>query len=268
MGFRFPLGPLLALIAFAGSAGVIWFAHIEAGEMTLERRPPLVKASTVPLKRSPEDPGGRAVADLGGVGDLLRDQPAEAEERLLPSPEQPVTPDDDGNSPEARAALEALVSEIQNDRPEGGVGGPNPDASVDFPSPSRPDDSAATPEPVTPRSVASLESPTTTPPANADVQAGTDTAAVSPTFEATANGRYRVQLAAVREEADAERAWELFQAQLGPFISGLEPFFERAETSNGVFYRVQVGPFGATEDADLLCAELKKQDASCFVVSR
>ena len=65
VGLRFSLAPFLALLALAVSAGVIWLAHIEAREMTLDRHPPLVKASTVPLKRSPEDPGGRAVADLG-----------------------------------------------------------------------------------------------------------------------------------------------------------------------------------------------------------
>ena len=93
-------------------------------------------------------------------------------------------------------------------------------------------------------------------------------AGVSPIIEATATGRYRVQLAAVREEADAKRAWEIFQEQLGPLISGLQPFFERAETSNGIFYRVQVGPFGETAEADRICLELKKQDTSCFVVTR
>lgn len=270
MGFRFSLAPLLALAVFAASAGVIWLAHIEAGEMTLDRRPPLVKAATAPLKRSPEDPGGSAVADLGGVGDLLREQPADAEERLLPRAEQPVTPaggDEASGRLAARAALEALVSEIGTERPEGrgdaGVGGPNPDASVNFPSPSRPGSDAGTTEPVTPRAVTAG-----TEPAADDTPAETDVAAISPTFEADSDGRYRVQLAAVREEEDARRAWSLFQTQLGPFISGLRPFFERAETSNGVFYRVQVGPFGETAEADRLCVELKKQNASCFVVTR
>jgi cell division septation protein DedD len=98
--------------------------------------------------------------------------------------------------------------------------------------------------------------------------AETDLAALTPTFETTSGGRFRIQLAAVREEGDAERAWELFRDQLDPFISGLQPFFERAETSNGVFYRVQVGPFAESDEADRLCAELKKQNASCFVVAR
>ena len=276
MGFRFSFAPLLAVLAFLASAGVIWLAHIEAGEMTLDRNPPLVKAASLPLKRSPDDPGGSAVADLGGVGDLLRDQPAGAEERLLPRSEQPLTPADgdsanaSGTLPpandRARAALEALVSEVRIGQPsEGGagVGGPNTEASVSFPSPSKP---ANTAEPVTPRSV----SP---PGENASAvtgnqPAGTDVAALSPTFETDPAGRFRIQLAAVRAEEDAERAWELFQQQLGPSIAGLQPFFERAETSNGIFYRIQVGPFGETAEADSLCVELKKLDVSCFVVSR
>lgn len=279
IGFRFSFAPFLALLAFAASAGVIWLAHIEAGEMSLDRHPPLVKASTIPLKRSPEDPGGRAVADLGGVGDLLRHQPTEAEERLLPRSEQPVTPAEgdasQGAEPdaearlEARAALEALVSEIRGDQSSGdeaGAGGPNPDASVAFPSPSKPASSAESGQPVTPRAVTPVASEAG---AAADGQpAETAVASISPTFEASADGRYRVQLAAVRAEEDAKRAWAIFQEQLGPFIGGLKPFFERAETSNGIFYRVQVGAFAETAEADRLCIELKKQKASCFVVSR
>ena len=91
---------------------------------------------------------------------------------------------------------------------------------------------------------------------------------IAPSFEAADNGRYRVQLAAVRAEEDARRAWSILQEQLDPYIGKLQPFFERAETSNGIFYRLQVGPFAESDEADRLCIELKKQDASCFVVSR
>jgi cell division septation protein DedD len=267
VGFRLTLAPFFALLVFAISAGIVWLAHIEAGEMTADRRPPLVKASSVPLKRAPDDPGGSTVAELGGVGDLMREEPEQAEEHLLPRPEQPLSPaDGDAGSvgSDASAALEALVSEIRRGQVEEdgevGVGGPNDEASVNFPSPSKPADAAAAP--VTP--LAASSSPLS--PAQSE---NIDVAALSTrSFEADTGGRFRVQLAAVREEADARRAWEIFQQQLGPFIAGLQPFFERAETSNGVFYRVQIGPFAATAEADRLCAALKKQDASCFVVSR
>ncbi len=273
-GMRFSFAPLLALVVFAVSAGIVWLAHIEAGEMTVDRQPPLVKASTLPLKRAPDDPGGRAVADLGGVGDLLEDQPAETEERLLPRPEQPVSPVErgvaertdqaTGEQLQARAALEALVSEIRNDRV--GAGGPNPDDSVAFPSPSKPDAPAAPSELVTPQSV----TPTNDAPQSvtADQQEPNELAALAPSFEAASNGRFRVQLAAVRAEEDAKRAWSVLQEQFSSYIGGLQPFFERAETSNGIFYRLQVGPFAESAEADRLCIELKKQDASCFVVSR
>ena len=276
MGFRFSMAPLLALAVFAASAGVVWLAHIEAGEMTTGRTPPLVKATTLPLKREPDDPGGSDVADLGGVGDLLRDKPAEAEERFLPKSEQPVTPADQDNagfpaqgSLDARAALDALVSEVRSDRSkdgDAGVGGPSLDASSSSLSSSPPAGSADTAEPVTPLRAALSESDSSSV-ANGQ-PAETEIAAVSQAFRVEPGGRYRVQLAAVRAEDDAQRAWGLFQQQLGPFITGLKPFFERAETSNGIFYRVQVGAFGETTEADRLCAELKKQNVSCFVVSR
>lgn len=268
MFFRFSLAPFLALFAFAISAGVVWLAHIEAGEMTLDRRPPLVKASSAPLKRSPDDPGGSAVADLGGVRDLMRDQPAEIpaeiEERLLPTAEQPVppaaaatgageTPSPEGRSP-ANDALEALVAEIRTDETgeDDGTAASN-EAPI-----------AVTPaEPIPQGSTAGEPAP-----ADNAAPEEAEVAAARPTFEATESGRYRVQLAAVRDENGAQQAWTVFQAQLGPFISGLKPFFERAETNNGTFYRVQVGPFGQSEEADRLCVELKKRNASCFVVAR
>jgi hypothetical protein len=79
---------------------------------------------------------------------------------------------------------------------------------------------------------------------------------------------YRIQLAAVREEADARRAWDLFRVDLGRQLSGVDPIIERAETANGVFYRVQVGSFTDPQSAEALCDNLKRQNASCFVIRR
>ena len=82
------------------------------------------------------------------------------------------------------------------------------------------------------------------------------------------DGDFRIQLAAVRGEADARRAWQLFMGDLGPVLADVEPIFERADTANGVFYRVQVGPFASQEAADTLCEQLKQRNASCFVIRR
>lgn len=276
MGLRFSLAPLLALTVAAVCGGVVWLAHIEAGEMTALQGPPLVKAAATPIKRAPDDPGGSVVASLGGVGDLLNDQPSEPEESLLPRAEQPVTPSEgtpaDGQNLNS-APLDALLAEVRNGAlangaAADGTGGPNPDLPVTFPSPPRPVVSSGT------ENAAPAVRPDATPQTGANRSATVEqadqavVAAASSVFRTAAEGRFRVQLAAVRDEADAQRAWDIFQQQIGPFVSGLEPFFERAETSNGVFYRLQVGPFGDDSEAGRLCVELKKQDVSCFVVSR
>jgi hypothetical protein len=77
---------------------------------------------------------------------------------------------------------------------------------------------------------------------------------------------YRVQLAAVREQDDVQRAWADLVNRLGSLVAGHEPYYERAETANGVFYRIQLGPFASEGDADRLCSEVQQRNASCFVV--
>ena len=79
---------------------------------------------------------------------------------------------------------------------------------------------------------------------------------------------FRVQLAAVREQDDARRAWADLADRLGSLVADYEPFYERAETVNGVFYRIQLGPFASEQTADRLCVEVQRRNASCFVVAR
>jgi SPOR domain len=98
---------------------------------------------------------------------------------------------------------------------------------------------------------------------------GVATGAVAPAPQMAAiEDSFRVQVAAVREEADARRAWDQLVRDLGPVLSEVQPFFERAETANGVFYRVQLGRFATQQSAESLCDELKQRNASCFVIRR
>ena len=304
IGRNWPFTTLLVLAMFAASGMVILFAYGDAGPVALGGEPPLIKASALPLKRAPDDPGGQTVAELGGVGDLLTDQPEVArEERLMPTPEQPLSPaeaaiaslgrngeaDAQVPNPEerikAKAALEALVSELRSGEkaatPGGGVGGPKSATTDRQPTPSRPSDivpprvrrdTGQAQKPNEPENRSLISAEPLSPPVSGDVQVAAIgdvvTGGTTPRFQGTPGGRFRVQLAAVREEEDAKRAWSLFQDQLGQFVGGLEPYFERAETSNGTFYRVQIGPFSDSGDAASLCVELKKRNASCFVVNR
>jgi hypothetical protein len=107
-------------------------------------------------------------------------------------------------------------------------------------------------------------------PAPASPPAGA-VAAIAPADPAAARRAvgpgFRVQLAAVREQDDARRAWASLVERLGPLVADHQPVYERAETVNGVFYRIQLGPFASEQAADRLCVEVQRRNASCFVVA-
>jgi SPOR domain len=234
------------------------------------------------------DPAQSAAPSAAG-DESLREAEA-ALDRLLA---EVTATSDDTDAPAATAATPA----------ETAVAPPAPaedQASIQPPTPPR-EEPATEPEPTpAPTSTATAAAPAERAPAPAPAErapaplpevrpAGATTAAAppaapraAPTQTAAATvaqaavrrppiapgGDFRIQLAAVRGEADARRAWQLFMADLGPVLADVEPIFERAETANGVFYRVQVGPFASQEAAEGLCEQLKQRDASCFVIRR
>ena len=218
---------------------------------------------------------------------------------------QPAT---DESLQEAEAALDRLLAEVtalsgDTDAPGATAAGPTADeGAIEVPPdreeslPSEPATTAAAPTsdraaPAVPPERPASEAPaapartstevrpagavTGAPDSDAEVpERATETAALSGAGAPISpppvvpDGAFRIQLAAVRGEADARRAWDLFMVDLGPVLSEVEPIFERAETANGMFYRVQIGPFASQEAAESLCEELKQRNASCFVIRR
>ena len=79
--------------------------------------------------------------------------------------------------------------------------------------------------------------------------------------------RFRAQVAAVRDEADAHRAWARVQVSYRAILAGRKPLVVRAETSKGIIYRIQTGPFQTRSEADQFCTQLKERGAICFVVA-
>jgi hypothetical protein len=140
----------------------------------------------------------------------------------------------DAPSQEADAALARLLAEVAGEPTE--TADEPTETADELPAPARPPGAVAAMAPVAPIGAR----------------------AMGPGF--------RVQLAAVREQDDVERAWADLVNRLGSLIADHEPYYERAETANGVFYRIQLGPFTNEEVADRLCTEVQQRNASCFVV--
>ena len=214
--------------------------------------------------RPPEEPQIAALAPE-------EPEPAPQSPATIPQPTIPEpTPE------EAEAALDALLAEV-TEQAEAAATEPERTAAANGAEPSevRPAVAPPAPQPTGPLSTASAGRPsgevTAIAPDRRPAASGSSgSVGTRPERSQTAalGGPFRIQLAAVRDEADARRAWDLFQVDLGPVLAGLEPYIERADTANGVFYRVQIGPFDSLQAAESLCDELKQRNASCFVIRR
>jgi cell division septation protein DedD len=77
-----------------------------------------------------------------------------------------------------------------------------------------------------------------------------------------ADGRWRVQLGAYGNEAEARSRWNAITGRVKA-LGGLTPSYERF----GRYTRLRAGPVGAKTDASRLCASAKASGQDCFVVS-
>jgi cell division septation protein DedD len=212
-----------------------------------------------------DEPQTAPPADEPQTAALPPEEPAPQTAASVPEP----TPE------EAEAALDALLAEVTEQAEAAPEPGRTGAANGAEPSTVRPAVAPPAPQPTSPPSTAPVNRPggevTAIAPDRPPAASGTaSTSGTRPERSQTAalDGPFRIQLAAVRDEADARRAWDLFQVDLGPVLSGLEPFIERADTANGVFYRVQIGSFASLQEAEALCDQLKQRNASCFVIRR
>lgn len=98
--------------------------------------------------------------------------------------------------------------------------------------------------------------------------AKTTTAAKSvPKPVAAAAGSYRVQLAAFRDRAAADKAWAGLKGKHPAQLGILSPFVAKVDLgSKGIFHRLQAGPLADRAAADKLCAALKARKQACLPV--
>ena len=84
---------------------------------------------------------------------------------------------------------------------------------------------------------------------------------------ATAPGKYRVQLAAVRTHREAQALAGKAKAALGAIAR--EPEIDQTVLGNmGSFYRVRVGPFSTAQEAQAVCVKIKGTGFDCLTVTQ
>lgn len=94
-------------------------------------------------------------------------------------------------------------------------------------------------------------------------------AAPAPSASASGGSGYRVQLASLRSEEEAQAAWERISARHGALLAGHPHVIEKTTVGNlGTYYRIQIGPFGDKAQSAQLCKSLQSGGVDCFVVAR
>ena len=78
-------------------------------------------------------------------------------------------------------------------------------------------------------------------------------------------GKFGVQIAARRSEAEARAAIDEMRAKFPSLLGHEWATINRVSLPQGVFYRVTVGPLGSAQQAAQLCNSLKAQGAACFI---
>jgi cell division septation protein DedD len=83
---------------------------------------------------------------------------------------------------------------------------------------------------------------------------------------ATAGGKIRVQLAAVKSEAAAKTIWAKLQKAHPAQLGNLTLIVEKVDKgSDGIFYRVQAGPLADKTTAKTICSALSQQGQACLI---
>jgi cell division septation protein DedD len=78
-------------------------------------------------------------------------------------------------------------------------------------------------------------------------------------------GKFGVQIAARRSEAEARAAIDVMRAKFPSLLGHEWATINRVSLPQGLFYRVLVGPLGSAQQAAQLCSSLKAQGAECFI---
>ena len=275
----------VAILALAviGTAGAYTYRLVVGGEEQQQSPPPVIRADASPKKiasATQQNSNDKQIQErLGASG---------AGERLVSREEQPLAiKDPNALVPETPPALGAPVTTAPSNAhpfptPGGAASEPKkiktvtirPEGDTGSTTPSRAGaPAAAVPAVPVPASPAPAKAARPAAPASSggepqsaapQAPARTQTAVVTPQPRPSAVS-YVVQISAQRSKTDAEASFRIMQAKYPSVLGGRQPIIRRKESSRGVYYGTQVGPFASRGDAIQLCEELKAAGGNCFV---
>lgn len=83
---------------------------------------------------------------------------------------------------------------------------------------------------------------------------------------AASGGKYRVQLAALQSEAQAQQEWSRLKTHYPTLFADRTPVVEKVLRDNAVFYRLRVAGFASTADTRAFCNAVRERGLACAQV--
>ncbi len=269
----------VGVVSLLTLGGIIWYAYSQGVREGSETAAPLLMPEGT-AKEPPLNPGGREIAgtELGIYDRVSGDQETASVERILPPPEEPRSPPVDilQNAP-AGTPNKAPAAPTEPSAPSTTTGSdasatrapvPAPDAVLAQPTAppqtvgSETEQVAAAPvqpEPPAPPKPAAQEA------APASTTAATP--AATTTAPSSAGNGWRIQIAALRSEADARAEWTKKQSANPDLLGNLAVQIQEATVNGTTYYRIRGGPLANGDAAKALCAEMKAKKLACIPVA-
>lgn len=92
--------------------------------------------------------------------------------------------------------------------------------------------------------------------------------APAPRPATTGGSGYRIQLAALKTDAEAQQTWKRLRSRHGNLLAGHTHNIVRTELGGlGTFYRLQLGPFADKAQSQDLCKSFKAGGLDCFLLA-
>jgi TPR repeat protein len=85
---------------------------------------------------------------------------------------------------------------------------------------------------------------------------------------ASLEGSHRVRLASYKIPSNVEKGWNVLRKKHSALLGSLNYAAARVDLGpeKGVFFRLEAGPLGSSDESAAICAEIKRRGDSCLVV--
>ncbi len=208
-------------------AGYFWYEQILAN-----REPPLLKASELPTRVKPQDPGGSIANDNNPIYDQLKNPHQHVKAvTLVPEPEEPMTIGQP-NAASSDDIIGAIVSDIVENAKE----------------PAESQELQEAPN------VKSLKIVTIADDRHARA------------VEKKSKSAYYIQIASTRTKAQAEKEWVRISKTHTKLLANISHKCEKYTTDNkALLYMLLAGPLNSAAHAKLLCKKLVNARQNCII---